>query len=133
MGGAGKGHTATGYQGKAQAKGKPTLTGPKAARDAATACLEANKSWSEFPPANSGVQPNQQTKAQELIDDCDGATGVSIAFEADGYPKSIDAGETPPVCAPRSVPGGCDGSRPGPGCGIGTVDVPVELLSFGVD
>ena len=110
-------NTATGFVGTADAQADANLDAPnEAAFNAANACLAdpANQNWGDLPPANRpGANPNQQTKAQAIVDACPGAAGTMVTIK---YLAPVDGG-----FAAGGGPAfqlGCVCPTTPPGCGL---------------
>jgi len=91
-GGAGNNNTCAGYKGKASPGCAASYdSDDKDATAAADACLEKDPSWEKHAPANRPkATVTQQTAAQKIIDNCDGAKGIKVHLTYD-LPNSDDA------------------------------------------
>lgn len=124
MGGAGRGHTGSGYQNLSFAAVCFRIDNATMAEiEAAVACLKADPSWMDNPPTNrGGGGANQQTAAQAIVAMCRGAGGRATVVIPDAVGGRNQAGYKRPRDVNR-VPGpgtGATGSCCGPeGCGIG--------------
>ena len=126
MGGAGNGHTGSGYNDFAESGVRWGVDGgTQASRDSARACLNADSSWVLGAPVN---RPNsndtQLTRAQAIVDACSGSSGVQVSIP-NAIAQAGRRGYEVPINSTSIASGtsGCICST-APGCGLASAIEP---------
>ena len=132
IGGGTNGNSGVGFQDYSIASVCFSVSGGSATnRQAAINCLKSDPSWMGNPPINRtpAPNPNQQSAAQRVVDNCAGAGGVSnLTVRVTRYKVPYNSTNAAPGAGNGSIGCGCADSEPF--CGIAEAIVEPPVLEF---